>query len=82
VALELVEDQVMVEATEVTEDPDLVDETTDQEGWLMQNLGTVEMTVKYHSNQKKTDLYIAENVSKTIDNRNLFWVLLKTSKFS
>jgi hypothetical protein len=82
VALDLVEDQVMVEATEVTEDPDLVDETTDQERCLMQNVGTVEMTVKYHSNQKKTDLYIAENVSKTIDNRNLFWVLLKTSKFS
>jgi hypothetical protein len=76
---DLVEDQVMVE---VTEDPDLVDETTDQERCLMQNVGTVEMTVKYHSNQKKTDLYIAENVSKTIDNRNLFWVLLKTSKFS
>jgi CxxC-x17-CxxC domain-containing protein len=52
--------------------PDLVDETIDQERCLMQNVGTVEMIVKYHSNQKKTDLYTAENVSKITDNRNLF----------
>ena len=69
---DLVEDQIMVEETEKTEVPDLVDETTDQERCLMQNVGTVEMIVKYHSNQKKTDLYIAENASKIIDNRNLF----------
>jgi hypothetical protein len=72
---DLAEDQIMVavtEVTEVTEVPDLVDATTDQERCLMQNVGTVEMIVKYHSNQKKTDLYIAENASKTIDNRNLF----------
>jgi len=69
---DLVEDQIMVEETEKTEVPDLVDETTDQERCLMQNVGTVEMIVKYHSNQKKTDLCIAENASKSIDNRNLF----------
>jgi hypothetical protein len=70
---DLAEDQIMVtEVTEVTEVPDLVDATTDQERCLMQNVGTVEMIVKYHSNQKKTDLYIAENASKIIDNRNLF----------
>jgi hypothetical protein len=72
VVLDLVEDQVMVEVTEATEVPDLVDETIDQERCLMQNVGTVEMIVKYHSNQKKTDLYTAENVSKITDNRNLF----------
>jgi hypothetical protein len=70
---DLAEDRIMVTAvTEVTEVPDLVDATTDQERCLMQNVGTVEMIVKYHSNQKKTDLYIAENASKIIDNRNLF----------
>ena len=37
---------------------------------LMQNAETVELIVKYHFNQKKTDLYTAENVSKTIDNSN------------
>ena len=30
-----------------------------------QHVVTVEMNVKYHSNQKKTDLFIAENASKT-----------------
>ncbi len=35
----------------------------------MQNAEIVEMIVKYHSNQNKTDLYIAENVSK-ITNQN------------
>ena len=33
----------------------------------MQNAVTVEMNVKYHSNQKKTDLFIAEIVSQNID---------------
>jgi len=69
---DLVEDRIMVEVTEETEVPDLVDAMTDQERCLMQNVVTVEMTVKYHSNPKKTDLYIAENASKIIDDRNLF----------
>jgi hypothetical protein len=47
---------------------DLVEAPTDHEKCLTQNAGTVEMIVKYHSNQKKTDLFIAENVSK-ITNR-------------
>ena len=42
--------------------------TTEKEKCLTQNAETVEMIVKYHSNQKKTDLFIAENVSK-ITNR-------------
>ena len=59
-------DQVMVE--DRTEVPDLVEvETTDQEKCLPQPVVTVEMNVKFHSNQKTTDLYIAENVSKIID---------------
>jgi hypothetical protein len=65
VALDLAEDRVMAEATEV---PDLVEvETTDQEKCLPQLAATVEMNVKYHSSQKTTDLFIAENVSKIID---------------
>ena len=54
----------MVEIEEVL---DLVEETTDHEKCLTQNAETVEMIVKYHFNQKKTDLYIAENVSKITD---------------
>jgi len=30
----------------------------------------VEMIVKYHLDQRKTDLYIAENASKITDNIN------------
>jgi hypothetical protein len=44
---------------------DLVIETTDHEKCMMQNVGTVEMIVKCHSNHEKTDLFIAEIVSKT-----------------
>jgi len=66
----MVEDQVaMVEMTEV---PDLVEETTDQERCLMQNAEIVGMIAKYHSNQKKTDLFIAMNVSKITDVSKLF----------
>jgi len=46
---------------------DLVEETTDHEKCLTQNAQTVEMIVKYHSNQKTTDLFIAEIVSKITD---------------
>jgi hypothetical protein len=53
---------------EIEEVLDLVEETTDHEKCLTQNAETVEMIVKYHFNQKKTDLYIAETVSK-ITNR-------------
>ncbi len=76
VALDLEVDRVMVEdqATEVrvmvedqaTEVPGLV-ETIDQEKCLPQHAVTVEMNVKYHSSQKTTDLFIAENVSKITD---------------
>jgi len=49
---------------------DLVEETIDHERCMTQNAEIVEMIVKYHFNQKKTDLYIAENVSKITDNTN------------
>ena len=62
---DLVED--LVAMVDVIEVPDLVEETTDHEKCLTQNVATVEMIVKYHSNQKTTDLFIAENVSKITD---------------
>ena len=66
VALDLTEDRVMVEMIEV---PILVEvqETIDQEKCLPQPVVTVEMNVKYHSSQKTTDLFIAQNVSKSIN---------------
>ena len=72
VALDLAEDRVLVEdrvMIEMTEVPGLVEvqETTDQEKCLPQLVVTAEMNVKSHSNQKKTDLFIAENVSKIIN---------------
>ena len=39
----------------------------EKEKCLTQNVATVEMIVKYHSSQKTTDLFIAENVSKSIN---------------
>jgi len=60
---DLVEDlAAMVEVIEVQ---DLVEEMIDHEKCLTQHAETVEMNVKFHSNQKTTDLFIAENVSKT-----------------
>jgi len=68
-ALDLAEDRVMVEdlgMVEMTEIPGLVEvqEETDQEKCLPQPVVTVGMNVKYHSSQKRTDLFIAMNVSK------------------
>jgi len=62
-ALDLGEDLGMIEMTEV---PGLVEdqEATDQEKCLPQPVVTVEMNVKYHSSQKRIDLFIAMNVSK------------------
>ena len=67
----VVDQEVMVE-TEVlvmveTEVLVMVEETIDHEKCLMQNAEIVEMIVKYHSNQKKTDLFIAMNASKNIE---------------
>jgi CxxC-x17-CxxC domain-containing protein len=81
VALDMAEDLVMVEMTEV---PGLVEvqEITDQEKCLTQPVVTVEMNVKYHSSQKMIDLFIAKNVSKIINKiSKLFSVTLKTPQF-
>ncbi|MDB4342312.1 hypothetical protein N9998_01050 [Nitrosopumilus sp.] len=61
IEIDLVEDKVV---------EDLVEEMRDHEKCMMQNAEIVEMIVKCHSNQKKTDLYIAENASKITDNTN------------
>lgn len=58
---DLVENQ-MIEAL------DLVTEMRDHEKCLTQNAETVETILKYHLDQKKIDLYIAENASKITDN--------------
>jgi hypothetical protein len=63
--LEMVEDLVVVEMIEMIEVLGLA-EMIDQEKCILQHVATVEMNVKYHSNQKKTDQFIAENVSKII----------------
>ncbi len=62
----VIEDRVMAE---MTEDPVMAEgqETIDQEKCLPQPVVTVEMNVKYHSSQKTTDLFIAENVFKITD---------------
>jgi ribosome-associated toxin RatA of RatAB toxin-antitoxin module len=60
----MVEDQV---AAMVEDQVAAVEEMTDHEKCLTQNAVTVEMIVRYHSNQKMTDLFIAENVSKITD---------------
>jgi CxxC-x17-CxxC domain-containing protein len=60
--VDLVVDQV--ELIEV----DSVEEMTDHEKCMMQNAEIVERIVKYHSDQRKIDLFIAENASKITDN--------------
>jgi len=51
----------------------MVEETTGQEKCLMQNVLTVEMNARYHSNQERTDLFIAMNVFKITEiNNKLF----------
>jgi hypothetical protein len=61
--VDLVEDQV-----EMIEVLDSVTEMKDHEKCMMQNAEIVERIVKYHLDQRKTDLYIAENASKITDN--------------
>ncbi len=61
VAEDLAEDLAVIEAL------DLVEETTDHVKCLTQNAETVETIVKCHSSPKRTDLFIAETVSKITD---------------
>ena len=59
-AADLVEVIIEVGSTEAQE-------TTDHEKCTKQHVATVEMNVKYHSSQKKTDLFIARNASQIIE---------------
>ena len=56
---------------EVTEALDLVE--TDQEKCILQPVATVEMNVKYHSNQKTIDQFTAKNASKITDKISQFF---------
>ncbi len=58
-------------ASEEAEVLDLVE--TDQEKCILQPVATVEMNVKYHSNQKTIDQYIAKNVSRITDKISQFF---------
>ena len=44
-----------------------VQETTDHEKCTKQHVATVATSVKYHSSQKRTDLFIARNASQIIE---------------
>jgi hypothetical protein len=65
VAVDLVAEMAVDKVVDLVE---IEEETIDHEKCLTQNAEIVEMIVKSHSNQKKTDLFIAENASKIIDN--------------
>jgi len=55
--------EVVTEAAVTTE----VQETTDHEKCTKQHVATVATSVKYHSSQKRTDLFIARNASQIIE---------------
>ena len=55
--------EVVTEAAVTTE----VQETTDHEKCTKQHVATVATSVKYHSSQRRTDLFIARNASQIIE---------------
>jgi len=59
----------LAEMTEVVTEADSteVQETTDHEKCTRQHVATVATNVKYHSSQKRTDLFIARNASQIIE---------------
>ena len=59
----------LAEATEVVTEAVTteVQETTDHEKCTKQHVATVATSVKYHSSQKRTDLFIARNASQIIE---------------
>ena len=59
----------LAEVTEVVTEADSteVQETTDHEKCTKQHVATVATNVKYHSSQKRTDLFIARNASQIIE---------------
>jgi len=66
---EVAEAADLAEATEVVTEADSteVQETTDHEKCTKQHVATVATNVKYHSSQKRTDLFIARNASQIIE---------------
>jgi len=59
----------LAEMTEVVTEADSteVQETTDHEKCTKQHVATVATSVKYHSSQRRTDLFIARNASQIIE---------------
>ena len=59
----------LAEVTEVVTEADTteVQETTDHEKCTKQHVATVATSVKYHSSQRRTDLFIARNASQIIE---------------
>jgi len=59
----------LAEMTEVVTEADSteVQETTDHEKCTKQHVATVATSVKYHSSQKRTDLFIVRNASQIIE---------------
>jgi len=59
----------LAEMTEVVTEADSteVQETTDHEKCTKQHVVTVATNVKYHSSQKRTDLFIVRNASQIIE---------------
>ena len=59
----------LAEMTEVVTEADSteVQETTDHEKCTKQPVATVATSVKYHSSQKRTDLFIVRNASQIIE---------------
>jgi CxxC-x17-CxxC domain-containing protein len=70
VAVEMTEDQVMVETIEVLGLVG-VQEMMDLEKHLLSLVVIVAMNVKFHSSQEMIDLFIVENVSKIINQKNV-----------
>ena len=59
----------LAEVTEVVTEADSTEaqETTDHEKCTKQPAATVATSVKYHSSQRRTDLFIARNASQIIE---------------
>jgi len=59
----------LAEMTEVVTEADSteVQETTDHEKCTKQHVATVATNVKYHSSQRRTDLFIVRNASQIIE---------------
>ena len=66
-AADLAEVTEVVTEADTTEVVTEVQETTDHEKCTKQHVATVATSVKYHSSQRRTDLFIARNASQIIE---------------